>query len=173
MSRTERTFIVVVLLSIILMVSVDLISDSKEGARWWHLGIEATAGIFAAIGVAFILKDSFKLRNSLAVEKDNSAHWRAESEKWRMQSKKYLQGLSSEIDRQLGQWNLTKSEKEVGFLLLKGLSLKEIAELRGTTEKTARVQSTAIYQKAGLAGRSEFAAFFLEDLLVPQEELNS
>jgi hypothetical protein len=34
-----------------------------------------------------------------------------------------------------------------------------------TTEKTARVQSMAIYSKAGLAGRSELSAFFLEDLL--------
>ncbi|MGE3975871.1 MAG: helix-turn-helix transcriptional regulator, partial [Bdellovibrionales bacterium] len=51
---------------------------------------------------------------------------------------------------------------------LKGLSLKEIAGVRNTTEKTARVQSTAIYSKAGLSGRSELSAFFLEDLLLPE-----
>nr|HMN69592.1 helix-turn-helix transcriptional regulator [Bdellovibrionales bacterium] len=71
--------------------------------------------------------------------------------------------------RQLTSWKLTISEKEVAFLLLKGLSLKEIAEIRKTSEKTARAQSTAIYEKSGLSGRSELAAFFLEDLLGPSE----
>jgi len=52
---------------------------------------------------------------------------------------------------------------------LKGLSLKEIAEIRKTSEKTARAQCTPIYEKSGLSGRSELAAFFLEDLLVPKE----
>jgi DNA-binding CsgD family transcriptional regulator len=68
---------------------------------------------------------------------------------------------------------LTVSEKEVAFLLLKGLSLKEIAAIRETSEKTARAQSTAIYEKSGLAGRSELAAFFLEDLLAPSAKYPS
>jgi len=49
------------------------------------------------------------------------------------------------------------------------MSLKEIAEIRNTAEKTARVQSMAVYSKSGLGGRSELSAFFLEDLLVPLE----
>ena len=45
-------------------------------------------------------------------------------------------------------------------------------DLRGTHEKTVRAQSASIYAKAGLAGRSELAAFFLEDLLVPRADLD-
>ena len=71
------------------------------------------------------------------------------------------------IDRQLGRWNLTTAEKEVAFLLLKGFGFKEIATLRNTSEKTARAQSTSVYAKAGLRGRTELAAFFLEDLMAP------
>ncbi len=82
-----------------------------------------------------------------------------------MQSKAYLAGLSSLIEQQLSAWGLSPSEREVAFFLLKGMSLKEIAMLRNTSEKTARVQSTAIYAKSGLGGRSELSAFFLEDLL--------
>lgn len=66
--------------------------------------------------------------------------------------------------------NQLSLEKEVAFLLLKGLSLKEIAEVRQTVEKTARLQATAVYEKSGLAGRSELSAFFLEDLLPPQDQ---
>jgi DNA-binding NarL/FixJ family response regulator len=51
------------------------------------------------------------------------------------------------------------------FLLLKGFSLVEIGEFRNTSEKTVRTQLSAIYAKAGLKNRAEFAAFFLEDLL--------
>lgn len=46
-----------------------------------------------------------------------------------------------------------------------------IAQLRNTAEKTVRSQSVAIYSKSGLAGRSELAAFFLEDLLGPQNRI--
>ena len=59
------------------------------------------------------------------------------------------------------------AEEEVGLLLLKGLSMKEIADLRGTSERTAREQAGAVYAKAGLSGRAELSAFFLEDLLPP------
>ena len=41
-------------------------------------------------------------------------------------------GLSQQFD----DWRLSNSEKEVGWLLLKGFSLKEIAALRETLEKT-------------------------------------
>lgn len=36
---------------------------------------------------------------------------------------------------------------------------------RGTSERTVREQARSAYQKAGLRGRSELAAFFLGDLL--------
>ena len=62
--------------------------------------------------------------------------------------------------------DLTLAPRQLGAYL-KGLSLKEIAAARGTSEKTARVQSGAVYAKSGLAGRSELSAFFLEDLLPP------
>lgn len=63
------------------------------------------------------------------------------------------------------RWELSPAEKEVALLLLKGLSHKEIAEVRGTSEATVRQQSRALYKKAGLTGRHDLAAFFLEDLL--------
>ena len=71
------------------------------------------------------------------------------------------------IDAQFDRWALSSAEREVALLLLKGLSHKEIAPLRGCSERTVRHQARAVYRKAGLAGRIELAAFFLEDLLVP------
>jgi DNA-binding CsgD family transcriptional regulator len=74
-------------------------------------------------------------------------------------------GLSHAIDLQLEEWKLSPSEKEITLLLLKGLSLKEIAEIRGVAERTVRQQSVNVYHKSGLSGRAELSAYFLEDLL--------
>jgi len=46
-----------------------------------------------------------------------------------------------------------------------GLSHKEIAAVRGVGENPVRQQARSLYKKAGLGGRHELAAFFLEDLL--------
>jgi DNA-binding CsgD family transcriptional regulator len=66
-------------------------------------------------------------------------------------------------------WQLSAAEREVALLLLKGLSTKEIATVRATSERTAREQARAVYAKAGLAGRAALSAYFLEDLLAPIE----
>ncbi len=170
MTRKERTFISAILLGIIIMVLVDLSNDDVVGIRWWHLLSEASVAIFAIIAIFLLMRDTLTLKHSLESERKNASEYRLEAEKWRAQSKKYLEGLSQAIETQLTTWKLTNSEKEVAFLLLKGLSLKEIAEARQTTEKTARAQSISIYAKASLGGRSELAAFFLEDLLLPNEQ---
>ena len=81
-----------------------------------------------------------------------------------------LRGLGEAIDSQFARWGLTPAEREVGLLLLKGLSHKEAAATRATSETTIRQQALAIYRKSGLRNRSELSAFFLEDLLLPVGE---
>jgi DNA-binding NarL/FixJ family response regulator len=49
--------------------------------------------------------------------------------------------------------------------MLKGLRLKGIAQARNTSERTVRQQAQSIYRKAGLEGRSDLAAYFLEAVL--------
>lgn len=169
MSNRERLVIISILLLISVTITTDLVTDAREGAATWHLLSEGAVGLFALFGMFYLLKDTFTLKRDLKREREFSSTLKQEAEEWRNRSRKYLEGLSNSIDEQLTEWNLTPAEKEVAFLLLKGMSLKEIAYLRDTTEKTARVQSMAIYSKAGLAGRSELAAFFLEDLLLPSK----
>ena len=95
---------------------------------------------------------------------------RAEGEVWRSQARSYVEGLAVAIETQFESWTMTDAEREVGLLMLKGFSHKEIAALRGTTEATVRQQARAIYQKAGLPGRAAFSAYFLEDLLPTTNE---
>jgi len=157
------------LILVAFLVSVDIYNDSKEGVVLWHILLEGFIGVLAITGVFYLMRGSIKLKKRLQKEIADFSAFKFEAESWRAESRKYIDGLSLAIDQQLSKWKLSTAEKEVAFLLLKGLSLKEVAEVRNTTEKTARVQSMAIYAKAGIAGRSELAAFFLEDLLLPSQ----
>ncbi|NQV83132.1 MAG: LuxR family transcriptional regulator [Rhodospirillales bacterium] len=68
-------------------------------------------------------------------------------------------------------WELTPSEREIALLLIKGLSVREISEIRDTRPGTVKSQSSAVYQKAGVKGRNELAAYFVEDLLAGENIL--
>lgn len=69
------------------------------------------------------------------------------------------------MQKQFDAWALTDSEQDVVLALLKGLSFREVAEIRDTREKTVRQQAANVYKKAGVAGRHELAGWFFEDLL--------
>lgn len=103
-------------------------------------------------------------------ERDLSHRLEEAEEQYRRRSaetQQILAGLSDQIDRQFAKWGLTAAESEIAILMLKGLRHKGIASLRGTSERTVRQQALTIYKKAGLDGRTDLAAFFIEDLLQP------
>ncbi|MFG6538521.1 helix-turn-helix transcriptional regulator [Sulfitobacter sp. CS16] len=62
-------------------------------------------------------------------------------------------------------WRLTPAERDVALFLIKGLSTRDIATLRGTSEGTIKAQTNAIYRKAGVTGRSQLLSTFIEDLM--------
>ena len=105
-------------------------------------------------------------KNQQALIRDLDAA-RIQGRQWRDETRALLKGLGEAIDRQFLTWKLTEAERGVGLLILKGLSLKEIASVRATSERTIRGQARSIYAKAGLSGRAALSAFFLEDLLAP------
>ena len=143
---------------IAIFIAVDLANDRGEGVGWLHLGLESVALLSAAAGALALLVNFRRTRIDLADA-------RAEAERWQAENRTIVQGLGSAIVDQFERWEFTPAESEIGLLLMKGFSHAEIAALRGTSERTVREQSRAIYRKSGLSGRAELAAFFLEDLL--------
>ena len=93
---------------------------------------------------------------------------RAEGEAWREKVQSHLAGLKGAMDKQFLDWGMTGAEREVGLLILKGLTHQEVAALRATTEATVRQQAQSIYRKADLPGKTAFSAYFLEDLFSPE-----
>ena len=151
------------------LIAVDVVTDVAQGTSASHIVFEAAAMAIALGGVAFLLlrlrvaqKDHRRLGHDLRLA-------RAEAERWRAEARELLAGLGVAVSEQFERWELTPAEQEVGLLLLKGLSHKEVADVRATSERTVRQQALSLYKKAGLGGRAELAAFFFEDLLLPIE----
>ncbi len=147
---------------IAVLIAIDLFIDRTEGASALHLGVEALVLIAATIGTGFLWRQLRRTRQTLGEAL-------AEAEQWRSESRELIRGLGKAIEAQFARWKLSTAEAEVGLLLLKGLSHKEIAEIRQTSERTVREQARALYRKSGLSGRSMLSSFFLEDLLPPRD----
>ena len=128
--------------------------------------------VLFAIPVWLTYQTFLVYKNKLALIRDLDEA-RIQGRQWRDETRALLRGLGEAIDRQFSTWKLTEAEREVGLLILKGLSLKEIAGVRATSERTIRGQARSIYANAGLSGRAALAAFFLEDLFVPMEHVTS
>ena len=127
--------------------------------------------LLSGVPLLLVYKSFLVYKNQLALIRDLDAA-RIQGRQWRDETRALLKGLGEAIERQFLTWKLTEAEREIGLLLLKGLSLKEIAAVRVTSERTIRAQARSIYAKAGLSGRAALSAFFLEDLLAPIEHVN-
>ena len=150
---------------IALLLSIDIFFDIREGTTLKHVSVEIAAFVAATIpsflALLSLLK-SFQAKEVLFKQDMNRLN--AEKDVWRSQAQGYLKALGEAIDNQFEKWSFSAAEKDIGLLILKGLSHKEIANLRGTAEKTVRQQAGAIYAKAGLEGKAQLSAFFLDDL---------
>lgn len=73
--------------------------------------------------------------------------------------------LSDVIAEQFRNWDLTPAEEQVAWLTIKGFSIAEISELRGTRDGTIKAQSTSIYKKAGVNSRAQLLALFVDELV--------
>ncbi len=150
-----------------VLAGVDVAADFREGSSPRHLLIESAVlavGLAGSVWMALRYRAMAVETRALAV---HLAASREEAQQWKRDNLALVRGLSESIDRQLDRWALTPAEKEVALLLLKGLSHKEVGAARAVGEATVRQQAAAIYKKAGLGGRNDLAAFFLEDLLQP------
>ncbi len=88
-----------------------------------------------------------------------------ELEKTKRINEALLAGIYQKIIAKFLEWQFTKTEIEIALLLIKGFSIKEIANLRGNSDRTIGEHASSLYHKAKVIGRAELAAFFLEDIL--------
>lgn len=129
----------------------DAVADLIHGVITPHLVIEGLVAVALGAGLAF---GTVALRRTLEQMKAQAAALQAARG-----------ALSEVIAAQFAAWGLTPAEHDVALLALKGLDVAEIASLRGAAPGTVRAQLSRVYAKAGVTGRAQFAAHFVEDLL--------
>lgn len=71
------------------------------------------------------------------------------------------------LEQRFAEWGLTPAERDVAMFIMKGCTIKEIAELRCTSPGTVKAQSAAIYRKAEVGSRAELLSLFIEDMMGP------
>jgi len=166
-TANERPRSAALFLGIVLLITVDLFEDWRWGSKGLHLGLEAVALVLASLGLWLLQVRMRREQASARALRARLDEATGAAETWRRETEALAAGLGRAIDSQFQLWKLTVAEREVALLLLKGLSLREIAGMRETSERTVRQQALDVYRKAGLAGRAELSAYFLEDLLAP------
>lgn len=129
-------------------ITTDVIKGDESS---FHLIIEGIVFLAISIILTHEILLAIKLKKGLSQEKGKVARFSGE--------------LGKVIMTDFDEWKLTNSEKEIAIMLIKGLSMNEIGELRGVKEKTVRQQATNIYAKSKCPNRHELAAKFIEDLL--------
>jgi len=153
---------------IAVLMALDLFGDSETGADGGHLLVEGLVMAFAIAGVVALWR-GLRAAEARAARLDVDLETaRIEAHRYKGEAAEALRGLGEAIDSQFERWKLTTAEREVGLLLLKGLSHREVAEVRATGEATVRQQALVVYRKSGLRNRADLSAFFLEDLLLPR-----
>lgn len=168
-----RWILAVALVSIVVGGTADLVMDRPATWLSFHVIFE-TLMIAGALVMATTLwlgwwrseHLTMSLRESLEAQRRDRDAWKASAEV-------ALEGLGRAIDAQFTNWHLTPTEREVALMLLKGYGHKEIAALTGRSERTVRQHAGVVYDKAGISGRAELAAFFLNDVMLPENRTST
>ncbi len=158
-----------------LLLALEIVTEGDELSLLdlFVDGLSILLTIGAAVGVALLAQRMHaQHEEKIALIRDLETA-RVEGNGWRTKVQAHLAGLKAGMDTQFHDWGMTGAEREIGLLVLKGLSHKEIAALRATTEATVRQQAQSIYRKANLPGKTAFSAYFLEDLFAPEDLTDS
>jgi DNA-binding CsgD family transcriptional regulator len=126
-------------------------TEQGGGEPQWHLAVEfvATLSLWAAIVfevryIRGLLRRKAQLERSVSIASS---------------------AMQDVIDAFMTEWSLTAAERDVANLMIKGLTIGEIAEARGSAEGTVKAQLNAIYRKSGTRNRGDLLSVIIENLL--------
>lgn len=163
-SEKEYRLTLVFLILIITFAGLEIAFDLRDGLTLGHVLHELLILLFSLIVVFLQLQTQFFKDVELKQVRQELRRVNEEKEAFRKKTVDYAQNFSTAVGEQFVQWKLTESEVEIATLLIKGLAMKEIAQLRDSSESTVRQQAASVYRKSKLEGRQQLAAFFLEDI---------
>lgn len=135
----------------------DIIIDLAKGSdSISHMAVEITVFTVVVLALWLEIVRVIRLRREVLLEYERAQRLSGE--------------LFQHMERTFGRWDLTHAERDIAIMLIKGLSMAEVAEARSSKEKTVRQHATNIYAKANVSNRSELASYFIEDLIQGVED---
>ena len=146
----------------------EIVDETLDGQSLLKMGDDLANFIICTMVMVLLASEYIAQKHALHELKGQLEKARGQLENVDSHTAEITSQYRQVMQKQFEIWLLTKSEQEVVIGLLKGLSFREIAELRGTREKTVRQQAMSVYKKAGVSGRNELAAWFFEDMLDPR-----
>lgn len=85
------------------------------------------------------------------------------------QAQTSLTALRSDFDNFIGikfdNWHLSDAERDVAFLLLRGVTINDISSFRNTSVGTVKAQCRNIFKKSGVSSRVDFMSLFMEEFI--------
>jgi len=124
---------------------------SEAGGLTRHLWPEALASLALLAGIGFEIVYLLQLlQRKASLERSVGM---ASSE------------LQDIIQNHFDTWKLTASERDVAALMIKGLSISEIAAVRGSAEGTVKAHLNAIYRKSNARNRAEVLSHIMDTLI--------
>jgi DNA-binding CsgD family transcriptional regulator len=169
--RKKVTLIIFFVLLLLLIFDIvdGLTSDEIARSSFLELIILSTheiVTIFLVVTGLYLLWNWYQDANfEIDILSENIQTLDSKLQLSEQQLSSYKESLNSLLQGYFKKWSLSKSEAEVCCYLIKGLTIKDIAKQRSTSERTVRNQATTVYDKANVAGRHELAAVFLNSFL--------
>ena len=129
-------------------VVIDVVETSKVD---WQVVIEALASISLITAIVFQVVFLVEiLRRKQSLERTAQMANRA---------------VHDIIEKNFDSWTLTASERDIAGLLVKGLSIAEIAKVRSSAEGTIKSHLNAIYRKSGTRSRSDLMSQIMDSMI--------
>jgi putative tricarboxylic transport membrane protein len=134
-----------------------------EQGSWWSTRTDAIIGALALLTLAVVAAWlALDLRRRRRMTRELESRCRALAVQLDQAPTSAGAMVKTVIDDDFQEWRLSDAESDIAWFMLRGLPLREIADVRGTSERTVRQQAQSIYRKAGLDGRSDLAGRVLE-----------
>jgi len=153
------TVIVITMLQILLNnANAQSYTELTQNSSWSQINIVT---LVTCIFTIFVIINLFN-KNKLISSKLNQY----EDKLTTIQS-----GINSVFDSKCESWGLTKAEKKIAHMLIRGGSIKNISQERGVSPTTVYRQMSNIYNKSSVNSVHEFVGIFTNEMYLLTERI--
>ena len=170
MFKEMRIILILLLMAMIVFGILDLYDDSLHGLDLSHMLFESSFILVCLWAIVVLFRGVTRQKNQFEELVRSESGIRKAFEEWKTKTRSLRENLRKNFEQQFDEWNFSKAEREVAFLILRGYSFDQVSSLLSKSERTVRKQAGSLYEKSGFHNRAEFVGFFLESIFELEDE---